>query len=250
MTKKKLPTSEDFLNLLDVLYSKSLDGIPYVGPPIEQFANDYLDKHVYTKDAAKAMLNNQVAKCATSGFITGFGGLIVMPVAIPANIGSVLYVQMRMIACVAHMGGYDLRSDQVQTFIYACLAGVSVNNVVKKFGVNLGEKLALGGIKKIPGKVLTRINQRIGFRFVTKFGEKGLINLGKTIPVVGAVINGGFDLVETKAIASRAYNMFIKNDFSVGDLDEELNQEIIDVDFEEIDDADDEGLTDDSSDFD
>lgn len=233
MARKK-PTTEDFMNLLNSLYKKSLDGIPHVSPKIEEFANDYLEKHSDTKTAAKAMFNNQIAKCTTSGFLTGFGGAITMPVTIPANIGSVLYVQMRMIACAAHMGGYDLRSDQVQTFVYACLAGVSVNNVVKKFGMNLGHKMAMNGVKKIPGKVLARINQRLGFRFVTKFGEKGLINLGKMIPVVGAAINGGFDFVETKAISARAYKMFIENDFNVGETDVDLEQEIIDVDCTEI----------------
>lgn len=231
---KKLPTAEDFMNLLDSLYKKSLDGIPRVSPPIEEFANDYLAKHPDKNDAAKAMFNNQIAKCTTSGVITGLGGAITMPVTIPANIGSVLYVQMRMIACAAHLGGYDLKSDQVQTFVYACLAGISVNNVVKKFGVNFGQKLALSGVKKIPGKVLTKINQKIGFRFVTKFGQKGLINLGKMIPVVGAAINGGFDFVETKAIASRAYKMFIENNFNVGETDIDLEQEIIDVDYTEV----------------
>lgn len=224
MARKK-PTTEDFMNLLNSLYKKSLDGIPHVSPKIEEFANDYLEKHSDTKTAAKAMFNNQIAKCTTSGFLTGFGGAITMPVTIPANIGSVLYVQMRMIACAAHMGGYDLRSDQVQTFVYACLAGVSVNNVVKKFGMNFGHKLATNGVKKIPGKVLTKINQRLGFRFVTKFGEKGLINLGKMIPVVGAAINGGFDFVETKAISARAYKMFIENDFNVGETDVDLDVE-------------------------
>ncbi len=34
------------------------------------------------------------------------------------------------------------------------------------------------------------------------------------MPVVGAAISGGFDLVETKIIAERAYKWFIKNDFS------------------------------------
>lgn len=233
MARKK-PTAEDFTNLLDALYKKSLDGIPRVSPPIEEFANDYIEMHPDTKSAAKAMFNNQIAKCTTSGFLSGFGGVITLPVTIPANIGSVLYVQMRMIACAAHMGGYDLRSDQVQTFVYACLAGVSVNNVVKKFGTSFGQKLAMGGVKKIPGKVLTKINQRLGFRFVTKFGEKGLINLGKMIPVVGAAINGGFDFVETKAISARAYKMFIENDFNVGETDVDLEQEIIDVDYTEI----------------
>lgn len=55
-----------------------------------------------------------------------------MPVAIPANVGSVIYVQMRMIACVAYMAGYELNSDQTQPFVYACLAGVAVNSLVNR----------------------------------------------------------------------------------------------------------------------
>lgn len=63
--------------------------------------------------------------------------------------------------------------------------------------------------------MLTRINQGVGFRLVTKFGSKGLINLGKAVPVVGGVISGGFDFAETRVIANRAYKMFILGDFNV-----------------------------------
>lgn len=220
--QEKELTPGKMVKALDFLYERSAKGIKHVSKPVSEFADDYLSKFKDKRIAAKTMLNTQVAKCTTSGFITGFGGFITMPVTIPANLSSVLYVQMRMIACCAYMGGYDLNDDQVQTFVYACLAGTSVNQVVKKFGVQLGEKVAVGAVKKIPGKVLTKINQKIGFRLVTKFGQKGLVNLGKAIPVVGAAINGGFDLVETKVIANRAYKMFIEKDFSVGEKIDEL----------------------------
>ena len=42
---------------------------------------------------------------------------------------------MRMIAAVAYLNGYDLNSDETQTFVYACLAGVSLNKVVKQAAV-------------------------------------------------------------------------------------------------------------------
>lgn len=58
-------------------------------------------------------------------------------------------------------------------------------------------------------------NQKVGFRFITKFGSKGLINLGKAVPVVGGVLGGGFDFAETRVIASRAYKMFIEGDIEV-----------------------------------
>ena len=151
-----------------------------------------------------------------------------MPVAIPANVGSVIYVQMRMIACLAHMGGYDTKSDQVQTLVYACLAGISIDQFLKHAGIQFGTKFTMAMVKKIPGTVLTKINQKVGFRFLTKFGTKGVINIGKAVPVVGGVIGGGFDFVETKVIANRAYKMFIKGDFNVLSGNDEEVIEIID----------------------
>ena len=156
MEKKKM-TQEDIMKLLDSCYEKCLNGIPMVSPGVEDMANDYLSKHETKEKACRDMLKNQIAKCTTSGVVTGLGGFITMPVAIPANIGSVIYVQMRMIACTAYMADYDLNSDQTQTFVYACLAGVAVNSLLKQAGIKFGVKFANGVIKKIPGKVLTKI---------------------------------------------------------------------------------------------
>lgn len=214
MEKSKMIKQEDVMNLLDSCYEKCLSGVSMVSPSVEDMADDYLNKYPTKEEACKAMLNNQIVKCTTSGFVTGFGGFIVMPIAIPANISSVIYVQMRMIACTAYMAGYELNSDQTQTFVYACLAGVALNNALKQAGIKVGIKLANGVIKKIPGKVLTKINQKVGFRFITKFGTTGVVNLGKMIPGVGAIVGGGFDLAETKIIAKRAYKWFWQGNFA------------------------------------
>ena len=206
----KIISQEDVFKMLNTCYEKTLNGINKISPPIEKFANDYLEKDGDKEKAVKAMVKNQIIKCTTSGFVTGFGGFITMPVTIPANVGSVLYVQMRMIACIAYLAGYDLKSDQVQTVIYACLAGVSLNEIFKQTGIKFGVKLTTKAIDKIPGKILTKINQKIGFRFITKFGQKGIVNLGKLVPGIGAAISGGLDYTETKVIADRAYKMFFE----------------------------------------
>ena len=208
-------SQEEIMQLLDKLYDQSIHGIATVSPSIEELANNYLEKSNDATAAAKKFINYQIAKCTTSGFVTGLGGLITLPVAIPANVGSVMYVQMRMIACLAYMGGYDTNSDQVQTLVYACLAGISIDQILKQAGIQFGNKFAMAMVKKIPGEVLTKINQKVGFRFLTKFGTKGIINIGKAVPVVGGIISGGFDFAETKAIANRAYKMFINGDFNV-----------------------------------
>lgn len=243
MAEKKLQlTQEDIMQLLDKLYDSSIQGVAK-SPPVSQLAADYISKSENIETAAKSFINYQIAKCTTSGFLTGLGGLITLPVAIPANVSSVLYVQMRMIACLAQMGGYDTSSDQVQTLVYACLAGVSLDQVVKQVGVKVGVKFANVMVKKIPGTVLTKINQKVGFRLLTKFGTKGVINIGKAIPVVGGVISGGFDFAETKVIADRAYRMFILNDFSTPEkkvIVKSKRENIIkavDSDFEIVDDV-------------
>ena len=232
--KKTVIAQEDVMKILDSCYEKCLNGIPKVSPSVEEMANDYLKKYKTKEEACKAMIRNQITKCATSGFITGFGGFITMPVTLPANITSVIYVQMRMIACTSYMAGFDLDSDQTQTLVYACLAGVAVNNVIKQAGIKFGVKFANGLIKKIPGKVLTKINQKVGFCFITKFGTKGVVNLGKLIPGVGAVIGGGLDLVETKIIAKRSYKWFFEHDFSVNKKDNEEEIEVYESDYEEV----------------
>ena len=96
-------------------------------------------------------MHNIRSSCWTRGGIT-------LPVALPANIANVLYVQMRMIACTAYMAGYDLNSDQTQTFVYACLAGVAVNQLLKKVGIKIGEKIFDNLIDQIPGRVLKELD--------------------------------------------------------------------------------------------
>lgn len=219
-------SQDDIMKILDNCYEACLNGIPKVSDDVKLVADEYLNKYKNKEIACKKMLDNQIIKCTTSGFITGFGGILTLPVSLPANITSVIYVQMRMIACAAYMGGYDLSSDETRTFIYACLAGVAVNGLIKQASLKFGVKFANVLIKKIPGKVLTKINQKVGMRFITKFGTKGVINLGKMVPGVGAVIGGSLDFIETKVIANRAYKWFIENDFSL-ENNEETTDNII-----------------------
>ena len=207
------------LDVLDSIYDATLKGIPKVSESVDEIVNDYMSKHKTTQEAAKHLIRYQIAKCGTSGFITGLGGFATLPVAIPANLGSVLYVQLRMIAAIASMGGYDIRSDQVQTMAYACLTSSAMTNVLKGTGIKVGEKIAVSSIKKIPRAVLTKINQKVGFRLVTKFGEKGIVNLVKLVPVVGGVVGGTIDVASTKIISANACRLFLNNlDLNLDDV--------------------------------
>lgn len=216
-SKLKMPNIDEksMLKVLDWTYETTINGIPGQ-KTIEELAADYL-KHDDIETAISKMITYQTSKAGISGFVTGFGGILTMPVTIPANITSVILVQMRMIATVAYMRGYDLKSDQVQTFVYASLTGTSVADIAKKAGIIIANKMATGVIKKIPGKVLTKINQAVGFRLVTKFGTKGAVNLGKMVPIAGALIGGVVDTASTQIIAKNALKTFTSKGINIGD---------------------------------
>lgn len=198
----------EMMNLLDVCYDKALQGVLPGEKSIEELAEDYLYKSSSKKKAIDDLIGYQTLLCGTNGFITGLGGLLVLPVAIPTNILSTIYIQLRMIAAIAYINGYDIYSDQVRTIAYACLTGSSTTKVLKNVGIKIGEKVVINAIKKIPVEVLVKINQQVGFRLVTKFGQKGLVNFGKMIPLVGGVVGGVFDTGMTLTIGNIAKKVF------------------------------------------
>lgn len=215
---KNPAAQEQMMNMLDLLYRKAMDGIPHVSRSVDELVADYSSKNSSNRKAARALVKNQLLKCTTAGFLTSLGGAITLPIAVSADMTSVIYIQLRMIAAIAELAGYDPRIDQVQTFVFACLTGNTVNDLLKNAGINAGKKMAVNVIERIPGEVCTRINRAVGFRMITKFGETGVINLGKALPFVGGVIGGGFDYASTKAIAETAERLFFADDSDLAEI--------------------------------
>ena len=196
------------MRALAFAYEKAVNGIPGMDSA-EELAESYAKGNGSKRDQANSLIRWQNTKAGTTGFITGLGGLITMPVTVPADLATVLYVQIRMIAAIASLGGHDLHDDRVKTLVYACMAGNGAKDILKDAGIIIGRKLTESAIKSISGKTITAINQKVGFRLLTKFGEKGAINLGKAIPLLGGVIGAVFDSAATNIIGNVARDTFI-----------------------------------------
>ncbi|TNH82608.1 EcsC family protein [Aeromonas sobria] len=198
------------MQALDWAYDKAINGVSGLDSASE-LADSYMKKSSSPADMANSLIRWQNTKAGTSGFLTGLGGIITMPVTIPANIASVMYVQIRMIAAIAHIGGHDIKDDRVKTLVYACLTGNAAKDIMKDVGIVIGTKLTTNAIKSISGKTIAEINKKVGFRLLTKFGEKGVINLGKAVPLVGGLIGGSMDSIATNTIGNIARDTFITN---------------------------------------
>ena len=73
--------------------------------------------------AIDAVIDQHIRLAGVQGFATGLGGLVTLPVALPANLTGIAIVQARMVAAIAHLRGYDLDDPRVRNAVLVCLLG-------------------------------------------------------------------------------------------------------------------------------
>lgn len=213
--------SQKGLIALDKAYSLALNGVRGVSEPLDQFAGDYISQYGRTEKAIDKMVLAQELKLASSGFVTNLGGLLTLPIALPADLASSLYIEMRLIAAIAHIRGYNIYSDEVKTLVYLCLVGNAVGDVLKQVGVTLSTQfVAKKLLPKLTRELIGRINKTVCFRLLTKGGTKGIINLNKAVPLIGGIVGGTYNCVEVAIFAKWAKKMFepITEENSVSDI--------------------------------
>ncbi|HET9499133.1 MAG TPA: hypothetical protein VFO98_02615 [Marmoricola sp.] len=162
-----------------------------------------------TEAAIKHVVRHHVVGGGVGGFVTGLGGFVTLPVALPANVLEFYVQATRMVAAVATLRGYDVADPQVRTAVLLTLVGSNADEVLKKAGVATGggrlTSLALG---KLPPAALLVVNKALGFRLLRGVGEKAFSRLGRGVPLVGGVIGGGIDGWMMKRIAEQATKEF------------------------------------------
>lgn len=198
--------------LLDKIFELTVNGIPLVSEPVDELARSYLSKAKSPDAAIEKFIRNQKAKCFTTGFLTGLGGFITLPVTLPTDLASSLYIEMRMIATIATIRGYNIQDDQVKTLVYACMAGNVTLDIFKQVGIKTAETVAIKKLlPKLSREVIVKINQKVGFRLITRAGSKGLINLTKWVPIFGGIVGGGWNWAEVAVVAKLAKKIFNEN---------------------------------------
>jgi hypothetical protein len=199
------------LTLVKWISDKAIDGVPPLSSA-HDLADEYLIDRGYNNHASRvgALINWETTKNFTSGFVTGLGGVLVLPFSLPAAFAASWIIQARMAAAIARIYGHNIHSDRVRTFIMAALVGDSLKDIAKASGIAIGRGVAKSLIEKVPGKVLIEFNKRVGFRLLTKAGEKGAINLMKGVPFVGGVVGGTFDAVACRVVGRNAQALFVR----------------------------------------
>lgn len=187
-------------------------GIRGLGPlsSAEALAGDYLGEAKYPDDDARvaALIKWETGKNFTTGFLTGLGGFITLPVAVPAALTASWLVQARMAAAIARIYGHDLASPRVRTNVLLSLAGDVAREAMNDLGVKIGDKLTQRAVQQIPGRLLVEVNKRIGAKMAAQVGQRVVLRFPRAVPVFGGVVGGALDALVCRKVGATARTLF------------------------------------------
>lgn len=160
--------------------------------------------------AAQALVNHELGKSFGAGFATGLGGILALPVALPAGMAVSLLLQARMVAAIAIIFGHDPEHPGVQTSILLSLEAGFAPEGVRRVGAKLGRWAAARTLNKVAPDVLVQLNERIGANLLARATRHKWSRLGRAVPVVGALVAGGMDVYSCRQVAKEAIALFTR----------------------------------------
>ena len=158
-------------------------------------AENQLEENKGDLDAAvKDLIENHVRLAGAQGFLTNMGGLVTMPVAVPANIAGLALIQCRMVAAIAHLRGYDLADKRTRNAILACLLGEEQMLALIKKKKMPGTPMALATAPVYDPQLSTVMANEVASELVTRVaGKRIAYTVGRRVPIVGGLVGAGTD---------------------------------------------------------
>jgi len=191
------------------LLEKGLKGL---GPlsSAESLATEYLIDAGYGDDDRRvaALVRWETAKNFTTGFLTGLGGFVTLPVAVPSALAASWVLQARMSGAIARIYGHDLDAERTRTSILLSLAGDVARQAMKDLGLDVGDRLTRRAVDQIPGRALVEVNKRIGTKLLAEVGQRVALRFPRAVPVFGGVVGGSLDAMVCRKVGSTAKQLF------------------------------------------
>jgi hypothetical protein len=194
--------SKAFLN-------RAIDGVQGF-PGARETARKQLITSADTERAVKALIEQHVRLAGIGGFVTQVGGVMALPVTLPANVAGLGAIQLRMAAAIAHLRGHDLSAPRVRIAAMATLLGQE--------GVD--EAIANGDLPRTPRELAfgpplveedlrTHLTATVGQQLLVRVTTKSAaLTLARGVPIVGGTVGAGMDAVYTWRVGRYAAEEF------------------------------------------
>jgi len=191
-------------NVLDSIMTKAKEGLPVTDlfefKSADDLAKSYYEETAPIEDCVQNLINSQCRLSGTLSFVTNLGGMLTLPITIPASIGGALLIQTRMIYAIMHMSNLTFGpkctedSENEKALILLCLGGNAFLQEFNKVVTKSLQEYACEAATKTAGKELSRCF---------------LKNAVKLIPLLPAIPFALLDAFATKKIGNAAKEIFI-----------------------------------------
>lgn len=195
------------------LLSQTLDqGINGIGPlqSAEALGEKFLINPAYSTKLEKidALARWEIRKNFSTGFLTSLGGILTLPLTIPASLAASWILQIRMVAAMAHVAGFNIADPPVKTSIAICLLGNRAKDLLDADLSQIEDVLKKGNTAGFSKQSLQVVNQALASALIRVATEKGFTRVAKSIPLLGGVAGGLLDYFSAKESADFAIELF------------------------------------------
>lgn len=195
-------------SVLRQLLDAAINGVGKV-PGAKATAANALVRAGSVEPAIDALVSTHVRMATAQGVITNLGGLWTAPLLLPANIAGLTIVQIRLVAAIAHLRGYDVDEPRVRTAMALCLLGeTGVKNLIERNEIpTTPMAIATAPVfdasldRLVAEKVFGDVSGRLG-------GRQAVVLLARRIPVLGGGVSGAMDGWFTTSVGSYARAQF------------------------------------------
>ena len=147
------PAPSKALQLVRRILHQAIDGVAPLSSASDLAAEYLIDQSYDNRDErVDALIRWEAAKNFTSGFLTGLGGVVTLPVTIPSALGASWIIQARMCGAIAAIYGHSLNEDRVRTLVLLAIIGDSGKEILKDLGIKTGRRVVAAAIDRIPGR--------------------------------------------------------------------------------------------------
>ncbi|AYY11458.1 hypothetical protein EF847_00690 [Actinobacteria bacterium YIM 96077] len=187
---------------------KAIDGFNGF-PGAREVARKHLERRRDVDHAIRDLIEQHVRLAGVQGFVANVGGVVTMPVAIPANIAGIAVLHLRMAAAIAHLRGYDINDPRVRAAALMTLPGKDGAAIAREGGLPASPHEVAVGKTEITSAMLERITTRVAQELASRIGGKhATLIFAKRVPVLGGAVSAGVDAYSTWSIGRYAGRQF------------------------------------------
>ena len=109
---------------------------------------------------------------AATWFVTGLGGFVTLPVTVPAAMAGLYIIATRMTVASPTCAATTSRCMRVRSGTSSSRCWAAPRCALRNTGVQIGQRSTAAALQRLPGRMLTELNKRVGYRLVTKAGRR------------------------------------------------------------------------------